>query len=73
MRSTRAELAMAQWMFHGLLDNPGPGEFEGAKNEFVRLFYLKKFQGVQNIQEVTTTVRSTVQAPDFSPIILARF
>lgn len=65
MRSSRAELTMAQWMFRGLLDNPGPGEFAGAKNEFVRLFYLKHFQGAQNIQEVATVVRTIVQAPRF--------
>ena len=62
MRGTRAELAMAQWMFRGLIDNPGPGEFADEGNEFVRLFYPKTFQTTQNLQELVTLVRSIVEA-----------
>ena len=62
MRGTRAELAMAQWMFRGLIDIPGPGEFAGERNEFVRLFYLKTFETVPNLTELATLVRTIVEA-----------
>ena len=60
MRGTRAQLAMTQWMYRGLLDNPGPGEFAGERNEFVRLFYPKTFQTAQ-LLELATTVRTIVE------------
>ena len=62
MRGTRGELAMAQWMFRGLIDNPSPGEFADEGNEFVRLFYPKTFQTTQNLQELVTLVRTVVEA-----------
>ena len=62
MRGTRAELAMTQWLFRGLLDKPGPGEYSAGGSDFVRLFYLKNTQSVPEMQELATLIRSMVEA-----------